>query len=112
MLKCSRRMLKCCKRNLKVCQEKINSNQPVHVDSDFIFYEQLLTKFFLGCFKKFKIKEKPIKKKLLQFFVYITCENGSHENVKIISSKYSKIINTVKQNFFGFLALALILIKK
>ena len=104
MLKCSRRMLKCCKRNLKVCQEKINSNQPIHVDSDFIFYEQLLTKFFLGCFKKFKMKEKPIKKKLLQFFVYITCENGSHENVKIISSKYSKIINTVKQIFLVFLA--------
>ena len=102
-------MLKCSKRNLKVCQEKINSNQPVHADSDLIFHEHLLTsyeskKFLLRRFKKFKIKARPIKKKLLQFFVYIVCENGSHENVKIISSKYSKIINTVKQNFSVFLS--------
>ena len=31
-------------------------------------------------------------KKLLQFFCIILCGNGSHENVKIISSKYYKMI--------------------
>ena len=62
VLKCTRRMLKCSKRNLKIYQEKINSNKPVHADSDFIFYDHLLTSygnitlqsFFSGVLKSLK----------------------------------------------------------
>ena len=39
------KMVKYSKRGLKLCQEKINNDQPVHADSDFIFYELLLTSY-------------------------------------------------------------------